>query len=153
MIAEEGNPQLTAAERGRWLARCDLEHDNFRAALDWVIGTGDADWAFRLGLALYGFWERREHLVEGRRRLEAIVNLDGAEALADAGHMALSCIAALGGARRRSATVRQRLHKTSLATFRALGNRKGEALALNALGSFSGSTARPDGACLTTSRP
>ncbi len=86
VIAEEGNRQLMAAERGRWMARCDLEHDNFRAALDWVIATGDADWAFRLGLALYAFWERREHLVEGRQRLEAIVNLDGAEALADAGH-------------------------------------------------------------------
>jgi len=45
VLAEEGNPQLTAAERGRWLSRCDLEHDNFRAALDWVIGIGNASWS------------------------------------------------------------------------------------------------------------
>ena len=43
VLAEEGNPQLTAAEREAWLSRCDVEDDNFRAALDWLVEDGDAE--------------------------------------------------------------------------------------------------------------
>ena len=35
--------------------------------VDWLVEDGDAELALRLGLALFWFWERREHLVEGRR--------------------------------------------------------------------------------------
>src|SRR5580704_12809545 len=34
-----------------------LEHDNIRAALDWLTETGDAEWGLRLGAALFRFWE------------------------------------------------------------------------------------------------
>jgi predicted ATPase len=134
VLAEEGNLQLPAVERHEWFRRCDLEHDNFRAALDWMISGGNPEWGFRLGLALYAFWERREHLVEGRQRLEAIVNLEGARALADRWAHALCYIAALGGIDGNPETVQQ-LHETALASFRELGNLKGQALALTALGS------------------
>ena len=40
-------------KRADWLARCDVEDDNFRAALDWLVDTGNAEWALRLGLALF----------------------------------------------------------------------------------------------------
>ena len=73
VLAEEGNPRLTAAQRVEWLARCDVEMDNFRAALDWLTDTGNAEWGLRLGLALYTYWERREYLAEGRERLQAIM--------------------------------------------------------------------------------
>ena len=33
VLAEEGNPELGQADRAAWLARCDLEIDNFRFAL------------------------------------------------------------------------------------------------------------------------
>ena len=39
VLAEEGNPDLAETERAGWLARCDIEHDNFRAALDWLFQT------------------------------------------------------------------------------------------------------------------
>ena len=42
-----------------------LEHDNFRAALEWLTETGDAEWGLRLGGALFRFWETREYLAEG----------------------------------------------------------------------------------------
>jgi hypothetical protein len=74
VLAEEGNAWLSGAARAAWLSRCDVEHDNFRAALDWLTGTGNTEWALRLGLALFGFWERREHLAEGRQRLEAVLH-------------------------------------------------------------------------------
>jgi predicted ATPase len=135
VLAEEGNAELATEDRRRWLARCDLEHDNFRAALDTLTGTGNAEWALRIGLALYGFWERREHLVEGRQRLEQIVNLESSKAFPDRWAHALSYLAALGGLHGEHETA-EKLHETALAAFRGLGNKKGEAQALNSLGSF-----------------
>jgi tetratricopeptide (TPR) repeat protein len=126
---------LAARERRDWLLRCDVEHDNFRSALDWLVSVGNAEWALRIGLALYAFWERREHLVEGRRRLEAIVNLEAARGCSDRYAHALSYIAALGGLGGDPVTGRS-LHETALQAFRDAGNRRGEASALNGLGSW-----------------
>lgn len=79
VLAEEGNPELRPEDRTRWLTQCDLEIDNFRFALDWLFQTTDLDWGFRLCVALFRFWDMREHLTEGRVRLEAILQLAGAE--------------------------------------------------------------------------
>jgi predicted ATPase len=79
VLAEEGTLPLTPPERENWLELCDADHDNLRAALDWLIAHDSAEWALRLGLALYWFWERREHLVEGRERLEAILKMRSAQ--------------------------------------------------------------------------
>src|SRR5436190_11919960 len=46
----------------------ELEHDNFRAALDWYRAT-DPALALRLANRLTGFWSVRGHFSEGRRRL------------------------------------------------------------------------------------
>lgn len=75
VLAEEGNPELGSAERTQWLSRCDLEIDNFRSALDWLFANQDLDWALRLCMALFRFWDMREHLIEGRARLETILSL------------------------------------------------------------------------------
>ena len=56
-----------------WLDRIELEHDNFRTALDHAIATGDAERELRLANALRYFWRVRGYVVEGRRRLEAAV--------------------------------------------------------------------------------
>jgi predicted ATPase len=80
VLAEEGNPPLTTAERTNWLALCDTEHDNLRAALDWLIASENYEWASRLGLAFYWFWEPREHLAEGRELIEAILKMRRAQA-------------------------------------------------------------------------
>ena len=79
VLAEEGNPELSSEERAAWLARCDLEVDNFRSALDWLFSTNDLEWSLRVCTALFRFWEMREHLTEGRARLETIVQLAGTE--------------------------------------------------------------------------
>ncbi len=63
----------------RWLTECDAEIDNFRAALDWLFQTLDLDWSLRLCVALFRFWDMREHLSEGRVRLETVLRLAGAE--------------------------------------------------------------------------
>jgi len=77
VLAEEGNPELSPAGRAAWLSRCDLEIDNFRFALDWLFATRELDWALRLCMALFRFWDMREHLVEGRSRLESVLRLAG----------------------------------------------------------------------------
>jgi non-specific serine/threonine protein kinase len=46
----------------------ELEHDNFRAALDWY-GEVDPGMALRLANRLTAFWSVRGHFSEGRRRL------------------------------------------------------------------------------------
>jgi predicted ATPase len=79
VLAEEGNPDLGESERAAWLARCDMEHDDFRASLDWLFQTGDLDWGFRFCMALFRFWDMREHSEEGRARLEHILQLAGSE--------------------------------------------------------------------------
>ena len=80
VLAEESKLPLTRPEWTNWLALCDAEHDNLRAALDWLIASDNSEWALRLGLALNWFWELREHFVEGRKRLEAILRMKGAQA-------------------------------------------------------------------------
>ena len=77
VLAEEGNPELSEPERAAWLKRCDIEHDDFRAALDFLLQTRDLDWGFRFCSALFRFWDMREHSAEGRARLEQILELAG----------------------------------------------------------------------------
>ena len=64
---ESANPEL--------LDDFEIEHDNFRRALDYLIDSGDADWGSRLGVALFRFWETREYLTEGRESLGRLLNL------------------------------------------------------------------------------
>jgi len=79
VLAEEGNPDLSEPERAAWLTRCDIEHDNFRAALDWLFQTRNLDWSFRFCTALFRFWDMREHSAEGRARLEHLLQMAGSE--------------------------------------------------------------------------
>ncbi len=79
VLAEEETLEMSPAEREAWLRRCDVEHDNFRAAAKHLLATGDAAWALRLGGALFRFWEQRDHLTEGRQTLARILSIAGAE--------------------------------------------------------------------------
>ena len=60
---------LGLAERERHLAVLAREQDNFRAALDWALSSGD-ETGPRLARALGGFWLARGLLQEGRDWLE-----------------------------------------------------------------------------------
>lgn len=77
VLAEEGNPELDPVARTGWLARCDVETDNFRTALAWLLENHELDWAIRLSMALFRFWEMRERFVEGRTHLENLLQLIG----------------------------------------------------------------------------
>ena len=78
VVAEEETLDMGPAEREAWLRCCDAELDNFRAAMQSLISTGDLDWALRLASALFRFWEQRDHLIEGRATLAKVLAMPGA---------------------------------------------------------------------------
>lgn len=125
VVAEEGMATTTPAERDEWLANCKAEHENFRAALDYLIAGNHPEWAQRLGIALHAFWDRHDHVAEGRARLESIIALGGADARRCATWAKASCYA--GGL----ATVQGdydaslSLHRPALDVYRELGDRRG----------------------------
>lgn len=133
VLAEEGVSTLEAGQREAWLLRCDLEQDNFRQALEYLLREGPPQWALRLGHALFAYWERREKLVEGRRSLQRI--LDSVPSEPDTALWAkvgtyVAVLASFQGEQE----VAHEHYRGLLELYRRMGDRKGEASALNALG-------------------
>jgi predicted ATPase/DNA-binding winged helix-turn-helix (wHTH) protein len=132
VLAEEGNPELSPGDRSLWLAQCDVEIDNFRLALDWLFHTMDVDWALRLCVALFRFWDMREYLTEGRARLEAVLRLAGAERTKERARVALF-LGALSTPQGDYPAAEDFLQQ-SLLLYEELGDQSGIAASLNALG-------------------
>src|SRR5262249_47631525 len=49
-----------------WIHRLEEEHENLRAAMDWMRLQQDSEGCLRLCAALFYFWWQRGFLVEGR---------------------------------------------------------------------------------------
>ncbi len=109
-----------------------MEHDNFRAGLEWLTETGDAEWGLRLGAALFRFWEMREYLAEGRDRLGKLLKLAGAAAPTKARARALFAAGVLAGEQGDYAAA-DALIKENLDIARQLRDTQGVAVSLNAL--------------------
>ncbi len=124
-----GSTEVAAAE---WLERFDVEHDNFRAALEWLTQSGNADWGMRLGAALFRFWEVREHLTEGRDRLTRLLQLSGASARTKERARVLFSAGVLAGIQGDFAAA-QSLIRESLEISRELQDQWNIAVSLNAL--------------------
>jgi predicted ATPase/DNA-binding winged helix-turn-helix (wHTH) protein len=131
VLAEEGNPDLSPADRARWLTQCDIEIDNLRFALDGLFQAMDLDWGLRLCVALFRFWDMREHLTEGRSRLEAVLRLAGAERPKNRARV-LHFVGALATAQGDYPAAESFLQQ-SLSLYEDLGDESGIAVSLNAL--------------------
>jgi len=131
VLAEEGNPELSAADRAGWLAHCDAEIDNFRFALDWLFEIQDLDWGLRLCVALFRFWDMREHLTEGRTRLETILRMAGAERSRERARVShfLGALATAQG----DYPAAESFLQQSLSLYEELADQSGIAASLNAL--------------------
>jgi predicted ATPase len=134
VLAEEGGGELAPDDRARWLARCDLERDNFRAALEWATQKGEVDWGLRIGAALLAFWLARGQYTEGRERLGALLALAGrgggktrVRALRAAGDLAMA---------QSDVSATRSLYEESLAISRESGDSAGVASALTGLAYF-----------------
>lgn len=132
VLAEEGNPELSPAERSAWLRRCDLEIDNYRAALDWLLQTHSVEWTLRLSMALFRFWDMREHLSEGRTRLESILELTNTHHQHERAKICIF-LGALSTAQGDFSAAEGFLQQ-SLSLYETQGDRRGIAASLNALG-------------------
>ena len=108
VLAEEGAQDVAA--HSEWLDRFEMEHDNFRMALDYLIKTEDAEWGLRLGAALFRFWETREYHTEGRDAIARLLALGGSATRPKLRAPVVCCRSPVWRARRlrsRAATVRR----------------------------------------------
>ena len=122
-LAEEAEQAWNGPQQAVWFARLEQEHDNLRAAMNWLLEQKEAEMALRLGTALWWFWYAQEHLHEGWNLLErALERSEGvavplrARALWAAGSLAGS----LGHVERGEV-----LCQESLALFREIGDTQG----------------------------
>ena len=74
-LVEEAEAHLKGREQTTWLARLELEQENLRAALAWLVEQGEAELALRFCGALWWFWHLRGYWSEGRRWLEAALGM------------------------------------------------------------------------------
>jgi non-specific serine/threonine protein kinase len=64
-------PEIVGPDQVDWLDHLELEHDNFRRALDWAMAEpARSESALAMANALWPFWLKRGYFKEGRRRLE-----------------------------------------------------------------------------------
>ncbi len=73
-FAEALTPRLSRDDQRLWLGRLERDHDNIRAVLDRAVAAGDGQTAIRLGFAMWRYWQKRGHLAEARRRLQAMAD-------------------------------------------------------------------------------
>jgi tetratricopeptide (TPR) repeat protein len=132
VLAEEETGAMSPPEREAWLRSCDVEHDNFRSAIQSLIGSGDADWALRLGVALFRFWEQRDHLSEGREALARVLAMPGAAAPTRLRARALYCASVLTDIQGGAAQA-ERLSHAAYAIYRQFDDTQGRAATMTAM--------------------
>ena len=133
VVAEECATQNDETSRRRCALLLEAEHVNLRAALEWLIETGDAEWGLRLGTALFQFWETREYLAEGRDYLGKLLRLPGAAGKTKARARALFAAAVLASSQGDYAAG-DALKEESLGISRLLDDKHGTAVCLNGMG-------------------
>lgn len=75
-MAEQSYAEIWGKNQGLWIEWLEAEHDNLRAAMDWMSREGNNHELFlRLAGSLWRFWWVRGYLNEGRVRLEAALRL------------------------------------------------------------------------------
>jgi predicted ATPase/class 3 adenylate cyclase len=128
-LAEAAYENRGEAE-AEWSSRLDRDHDDLRAALEWLSIT-DPDSALELSGALGWFWFARGYLAEGDARLAAA--LSAAAGSDSARARALTASGALAARTGRVVEGRKRLEE-AVARWADLGNRDETAGGLEALG-------------------
>jgi len=131
-LAEHAEPKLCGPNQVAWLQRLDLEHDNFRASLDWSRSTSaDVEAGVRLAGVLHRFWVLHGYLREGREWLEGGLASQASSAVRAKAAYGAGVLAYHQGDYARA----EPLCQGSLGLFRAQGDLLGVALSLNILGS------------------
>ncbi len=74
-LAEEGDKEMRGPNQIEWLHRLHVMRDNFRAALQWVIETGQTEAALQMARKLHWFFFVRGDHNEGRQWLGRVLAL------------------------------------------------------------------------------
>lgn len=74
-LAERSGPALRGPSVVRVLDELDTEHVEFRAALAWLLESGDAEGSCRLAAALVPFWDFRYYIRDGQMWLRRVLGL------------------------------------------------------------------------------
>ncbi len=74
-LVEEAESFIKGVQQSIWSERLEQEQKNLRVALKWFIEGGKAELALRFCGALWWFWRTHGYLSEGRRWLEAALEL------------------------------------------------------------------------------
>jgi predicted ATPase len=69
-LAEASKAARAGPDHAIWLDRLEAEHDNVRAALEWMYEQGDAEATLRFCAALVDLWRVRGHLSEAHAWLQ-----------------------------------------------------------------------------------
>jgi predicted ATPase/class 3 adenylate cyclase len=122
-LVREAAPHLQMDEAD-WVDRLEGEHDNLRAVLDRLSGSGDSQATLDLAGRVFRFWYLKSHLKEGQRRLEEALRADEEPTAARA--LALDGAAVMALNLGDHVLARERA-EGALAAFRQIGDRWGEA--------------------------
>lgn len=68
-LAEEAGRELQGAQQREWLDRLEADHDNLRAAFDWLVDNQHVEGALCMGASLLWFWKMHDNVAEGTARL------------------------------------------------------------------------------------
>ena len=137
-FAEDAEPHAREYS-GEWLDHLGREHDNLRAALDYLEASGKSQLVLRMAGALSEFWGIRGHFAEGGRRLEAALRSDERPTAARAKALNGAADIVAGG---QAASAKMWVEE-ALSIYRALGDTWGTAESLLLLGSeYEGDWAR-----------
>jgi predicted ATPase/DNA-binding NarL/FixJ family response regulator len=120
-------------EQKKWLEWFQLEQDNLRAAIHWLVQAKEADLALQLGGALQWFWFMRGYFREGRAWLAQLLGMAQPNVNSEMYARALNAAGWLAQAQGDYAAA-YTLGQQSLTLFRALNHPDGIAWSLNTLG-------------------
>ncbi len=69
-LTEHAEPELTGPGQVEWLEKLEVERDNIRVALDWLLSSGDQETAIHMAWNLYVLWWIHGYHTEGRRWMQ-----------------------------------------------------------------------------------
>ena len=138
-LAETAEPLLLGRDQVRWMEALDRERANCRVALQWYHSRGDGVQGLRLAAALSRFWNVRGSLSEGRDWLVKMLELGAGQPSTDPREHRITRARALtraAAAARRQGDYDQAREwlNQSAAAWRAIGDGRGLAYALQGLG-------------------
>ena len=132
-LAEAAEEELSGADQADWLERLEADHDNLRAALDWLTRVGEAGLELRLAAALGRFWYMRGYLSEGLTRLQrAVADAPDDDATVAKALRTSSALALLRGDYPRARAAAER----ALELYRRAGDEAGVVRSLSNLGAI-----------------